>query len=586
MRDLPNPIRPHPASDSAKPRVLLVDDDSHWLVSLALLLRNEGYAVETTTEGQTALERLKRGDIDLLILDLSMPSMSGSELLGAMPRDGPRPAVIIASGSDDAGYVTGAMRRGADEYIKKPCTLQELRIRIANAAEKRKLRRLHTENQKALKQLAWFDPVTRLPNRRHLEHELEMRMARARRTGGRIAILFIDLDHFKRINDTFGHAAGDSLLAQVPRRLESALRQYDFLARYGGDELVLLLSDEDAIAVPTRIAGKIIGLLEQPFQLNGQAVNISASIGISLFPEDGSEGGQLLQRADAAMYQVKAGGRNAYSAYSTTTGNGTDRQAVISQRLSRALQEDAIELLYQPQVDLRDHSFCGCEALVRWEDEELGDLSPQEFFPIAEKSDLADRLGEWVIDRACRDLARWRRDGVGGVRAAINVSARQLTFGDLTGTLSRVLRRYRLTLADISLEINEILLIQADEATLHKLRALRSLGCRISMDGFGTGYSSLGYLKQLPVDLIKIDRQLIAGIPENPQDCALIDAAAVMAHSLGIKVLATGIETWSQQEYVTRRNYDLAQGFWYSRPLWAEQAAQLIGGKNGVINND
>jgi len=571
---MPNPVRSS-SRDAEKRRILLVDDDRHWLDSLALLLRSEGYAVEATTDPRAGLKRLGHGDIDILIVDLSMPVMSGPELLDALPRGIPRPVVIIASGSENADDVTEAMRHGADEYVRKPCTLQELRIRIANATEKRRLRRLHAESRKNLRQMAWIDPVTRLPNRRHLEHELKMRIARARRTGGSVAILFIDLDHFKRINDTFGHAAGDSLLAQIPRRLGTALREYDFLARYGGDELVLLLSDEDALAAPGRIADKILGLLKQPFRLNGQSVNISVSIGISLFPDHGIEERQLLEHADSAMYQVKTQGRNNY-AYCVGGGDGTSRQKTILQRLPLALDTGSIELRYQPQVNLRDHSLFGHEALIHWQDEALCNPSPEEFLPIVEKSNLADGLCEWIIDRACRDLALWRRNGIDGSRMAVNISSHQLLFGNLTGNISRALRRHRLTLSDLCLEIDETFLIQADEATIYKIRALRSMGCLVSMDGFGVGYSSLGYLKQLPIDLIKVDRQLIAGVPDNPQDCALVDAVAGMAHSLGIRVLAAGVETGPQQAYVSAHNYDLAQGYRYARPLTTEQVLQSV----------
>jgi diguanylate cyclase (GGDEF)-like protein len=434
-------------------------------------------------------------------------------------------------------------------------------LMVERLEEKDYLSSAEESSTSLLQEFAWFDTVTRLPNRRRFEHELAGRLAYARRAKHEVALLFVDLDHFKVVNDTLGHAAGDELLRQIAQRLGSVLREYDFLARYGGDELVMLVSNPAEVADIAKIARKLVGQFEHVFDVHGQAVFSTASIGISVFPHDGADARALLQHADAAMYQAKAGGRNRFEFFSGVAGPDLDRQQVIAARLKLALEQGRLELRYQPEIDVHNPVIRDWEALLRWHDEELGEVRAEEFIAVAEREHLIGRLGQWVIDRACHDVAGWRRRGLDLARANVNISFRELVFGDLADTLDRALRRYGLRPLDLGIELTENMFIYANPRRLEGLRDLHDRGFRLSLDDFGRGVVSLGYLNRLPVDIIKLDQHLIGEVPGNPASCAMVSAAIGMGHSLGVRVLAEGVESRRQLRYVIEQGSDMVQGF-------------------------
>jgi len=427
-----------------------------------------------------------------------------------------------------------------------------------------------------LSYIASFDLVTDLPNRHHLERELTARLNEAGRFDSKAALIFIDLDNFKLINDSLGHDFGDQVLKCVAEKLSSGIRDYDFLARFGGDEFVLLVPEVNSYEDVSGLTQKLLEIFEKPLALEDHEIFITSSIGVAMYPEDGTNCSQLLKSADTAMYQAKESGKNRYRFFSASMNEDMRRQQALTAGLRRALRDDLFELHYQPQIDLGNGRIVSCEALLRWQDPELGYVSPGEFIPVAEKSDLINRIGLWVIERACRDKAEWNRLGVDQLRVDINISGRQFLFGDVLTALHETLERHRLQPADIGIELTENALIEADEQTLMKLESYNKQGCKVAVDDFGTGYSSLSYLKQLPVDIIKIDRSFISGLPEDQGDVAILQAIIAMGHSLNLRVLAEGVETEAQETAVTEKACDLAQGYLYHRPMPAENLLEVL----------
>ena len=427
-----------------------------------------------------------------------------------------------------------------------------------------------------LSYIASFDSVTDLPNRHHLERELTARLNEAGRFDSKAALIFIDLDNFKLINDSLGHDFGDQVLKCVAEKLSSGIRDYDFLARFGGDEFVLLVPEVNSYEDVSGLTQKLLEMFEKPLALEDHEIFITSSIGVAMYPEDGSNCSQLLKSADTAMYQAKESGKNRYRFFSASMNEDMRRQQALTAGLRRALRDDLFELHYQPQIDLGNGRIVSCEALLRWQDPELGFVSPGEFIPVAEKSDLINQIGLWVIERACRDKAEWNRLGVDQLRVDINISGRQFLFGDVLTALHETLERHRLQPTDIGIELTENALIEADEQTLMKLESYNKQGCKVAVDDFGTGYSSLSYLKQLPVDIIKIDRSFISGLPEDQGDVAILQAIIAMGHSLNLRVLAEGVETEAQETAVTEKACDLAQGYLYHRPMPAENLLEVL----------
>ncbi len=429
--------------------------------------------------------------------------------------------------------------------------------------------------EQRLNRMATLDPLTGLPNRHQLMQTLEQRVAECRRGGQRFALLFLDLDNFKLINDSLGHAAGDALLRRVAHRVGNALRPYDFIARFGGDEFILVAPQVEDHAEAEQVAQRLIDLFRQPFEVDGNEFHVSPSIGVSLYPEDGRTPGELIQNADIAMYSAKARGRARFHAFSQELNEALQRERQIEADLWRALAADELALHYQPVVDLASGRAVGCEALLRWQRADGEQISPATFIPVAERSGLIDRIDEWVLEAATRQARAWRRAGLEGFRIDINLSGRHL----LDGGFHRRLRETLLTAADgprlLGIEITETSLLHATDAVLALLEELHQGGLHIALDDFGTGYSSLSYLQSFPVDTIKIDRSFVAELGHGERAAALVRAIVSMGHSLGKQVLAEGIETRRQLELARQLGCDLAQGFLLYRPMPAERVRDL-----------
>jgi diguanylate cyclase (GGDEF)-like protein/PAS domain S-box-containing protein len=424
--------------------------------------------------------------------------------------------------------------------------------------------------------LANYDTLTDLPNRVLLSQRLGKAIEEAEHIERLVAVLFIDLDRFKVINDTLGHDSGDELLKVVARRLSEAVRPGDTVARYGGDEFVIVLANVAHIDDVTKVVHKILGRLSPAITIGGRELFVTPSIGITLCPFDDRTSDELLRNADSAMFDAKEQGGNTFRFYTAEMNARTERRLTLETSLRHALERGEFLLHYQPQVDMLSGKILGAEALIRWQHPDWGLVSPAEFIPLAEETGLILPIGEWVLAEACAQARAWHAAGHASLRIAVNLSGRQLAQKNLTEIVATTLSRCTVARGMLELEITESLLMQDLEQTADTLTSLAALGVTVSMDDFGTGYSSLSYLKRLPIDVLKIDQSFVRDITKDPDDAAIVQAIIAMAHSLGIKVIAEGVETAEQLAFLRQHRCDAMQGYYFSRPVPPEQFAELL----------
>ena len=423
---------------------------------------------------------------------------------------------------------------------------------------------------------AYHDVLTHLPNRKLFTDRLRQSVTRAKRIARPIAVMFIDVDHFKTVNDTLGHTAGDELLLEMARRLRECVREDDTVARLGGDEFTIILSDlrhaEDAVGV----AQKILAAVQQPLSIGGVSTTVTASIGIALHPEDGLDPESLLRNADSAMYRAKEEGRNTYQLCTDDMKRRALERLAVESRLRNAVADEQLMLVYQPQINLLTGRTIGVEALVRWNDPERGIVEPASFIPIAEETRLILPLGEWVLRTACRQMKQWHERGAGPIRIAVNLSARQFLQHDLVEIVRSALEESALSPTALELEITETTAMQNADVSVEVMHALRALGVGISIDDFGMGYSSLNYLKRFPITAVKIDRAFIHDLTTGEGDAAIVSAVIGMARTLRLRVVAEGVETAEQFAFLRGRECDEAQGYYFGRPASAEAIGRQL----------
>ncbi|ARU56553.1 PAS/PAC sensor-containing signal transduction diguanylate cyclase/phosphodiesterase [Oleiphilus messinensis] len=424
--------------------------------------------------------------------------------------------------------------------------------------------------QQLLRQ-ANYDILTGLPNRMLALDRLKLALAQARRDAQLVGLMFLDLDNFKHINDTMGHDAGDSLLIEASRRVSSCLRGTSTVARLGGDEFLVILPSLDSPEDANQVADRILATFAPPFNLNGQEVFISTSIGIALYPTDSDNSSNLLQHADAAMYQAKSKGKSAYQRFSPEMKENSHERIQIESRLRRALELDELQLYYQPIVEAKTGRVVGTEALIRWNNPAMGIVSPDKFIPLAEETGLIIPIGNWVLQTACRDMKRWQEETGIDFLVAVNVSPRQFRDASFVRTVLDALKTNELEPKHLELEITERLILDDSIETSDILRTLDKHGVRLSVDDFGTGYSALGYLKSYPFDTLKIDKSFVQDVINEAEDAALVTAIITMAHSLGLEVIAEGVEEQEQLVFLREHNCDCAQGYLFSKPVTASE---------------
>lgn len=437
------------------------------------------------------------------------------------------------------------------------------------------------EATQKLLHLAYHDPLTGLPNRLAFESQLELAIRSAERDGRQVALMLIDLDHFKTVNDTLGHPVGDELLKSVALRLRDCVRASDIVARLGGDEFVVVQPDIDSAMAAVSLAGKVRHrLAEEAHVIGPHQLFATPSIGISLYPTDGRDRETLLRNADVAMYHAKDAGRNNYQFYARSMNEAAGERLRLENALRRALasvtpEHSPFALHFQPQIDTRTGAVAGLEALARWRDPELGDVPPSRFIRIAEESGLIQPLGDWVIWETCRQVRRFRDAGI-ALRVAVNISAQQLRHENLPALIRGVLSCYDLGAADLELEITESTAMQNPELTLSILDQLSDMGMLLAIDDFGTGYSSLAYLKHLPIQRLKLDRSFVKDLETDLNDAAICSATVALGHKLGLELVAEGVETAGQRDFLAGLGCDFVQGFLYSRPLPADAVIEFV----------
>ena len=444
-------------------------------------------------------------------------------------------------------------------------------------------RSLHRQltHHKQASDMAQYDALTGLLNRTAFEQKLSLALEEAREKTTLLAVLFVDLDRFKAVNDTFGHEMGDELLKSIARTLRANVRQQDLVARLGGDEFTIALTNLRERESAAAIAKKLVEMLNSPFEIDGKVLSISASVGIAIYPRDGEDVETLTQSADNAMYQVKEAGKNAFNFSTMEARNQKTRRVELERALRTALENDELELRYQPQIDLATNRLCGLETLVRWRNKELGLISPQEFIPIAEEAGLIVPIGHWLLRQACFQMKEWIDKGYRPIKVSVNVSSLQFAQSSFLGHVQGALQDSGLDPNLLEIEVTESVLVREPEMALRIFRKLARMGVHVALDDFGTGYSSLSYLQSLPIGTLKIDRSFIRALVSPSQRISnsttpIVEAICAMALKLGKGIIAEGIETHEQRDYLKKIGCQTGQGFLFSKPARPPEIERLL----------
>ena len=573
-----------PSSSVHEVTVMIIDDEPRMTEVIRNCLQASGFRHFVTVHDPLwALDSARRHRPGLMLLDLVMPALSGFDILAQLRQDEKLryiPVIGLAE-SVTAELRLKALEFGA-EVLGKPLDPSELVLRVRNSL----VFKVYQDR------LANEDPLTGLPNRRVFLERLRSVLHAAPGKRSVQALLHIGMDRFKQINDSLGDKAGDLLLGAVATRLQSCLRRGDvragrrqtdapMLSRTGGDEFALLLPEIPSAEVAGLMARRILAAMSRPFQHDGRDLFITPSIGIAVCPTDGKDDETLRRNAVAAMVRAKSNGRNTFQFYSTEIDNASREKLALETRLRRAIERDELLLHYQPKIDLASGRLVGAEALLRWKHPDLGLVPPDQFIPLAEQSGLIVEIGEWVVDRACAQMARWRAGGHGDIKIAVNVSRQEVVAGGLVPMIGDAIRRHGIRPGQLVVELTEGMLMDRVDATRAQLDELRALGCELSIDDFGTGYSSMSYLKRFPLDELKIDKSFISGTPADSTDVAIVKAIIALAHSLDLRVVAEGVETEAQRAQLRELGCDLFQGFLCSRPLPAASFIARVREING-----
>lgn len=698
-------------------QILLVDDEPRLREAFSRLLAADGRVVLTATCGCEALEILEQGKVDVVVLDLGLPDISGIQVMERLAELNIDVTVVVFSANDDIDSAILALRQGAFEFIRKPCEPEELMQTVDNALERRYLERSHqllqarieqserlhrflidhspdfiytldeqgcfvfingraesllgysrtelvgqhysvivhaedherarygfnerrigdratsnmevrlrckddsykdfdhqmivvmlsalgiydhqaqgaqaghgfrgtygvardiTERKKAEELInfqAYHDLLTHLPNRALLQDRLELALTHARRDSGMVAVMYVDLDRFKLVNDTYGHAMGDELLKAIALRIRSCLRASDTLSRHGGDEFIVLLPEVASESDAMMVADKILKSLVPPFTLMEREFNVTVSIGVAFYPGDDESADGLIRKADIAMYQVKVRGKNSSQRYQREMSLSHDRRVALENDLREALARDEFEILYQPQVDVRTLRISGVEALVRWRHPLHGLLGPDDFISVAEETGLIEYISDWVLDRSCAQLKRWHVHGYEGLKLAVNISPQEFNHDNLCERLLAPVKRHGIPAETLEIEITENLLLDDAERVIGAVRKLRNSGLQIAVDDFGTRYSSLNYLRRFAISRIKIDKSFVRDLGVDEGAVSIIHAILGIAKGMGLHVLAEGVETPAQMKLLQSLSCYEMQGYHFSPPLEVESLSDLL----------
>jgi diguanylate cyclase (GGDEF)-like protein len=588
-----NPPLPHHSPID----ILIVDDVLENLQLLGKILEQNGYLTRKAMSGKMALNAVAECQPDLILLDIRMPGMNGYEVcqqLKSSPNTASIPIVFLSAASNIEDKVE-AFKIGGSDYITKPFHAEEVLARVQHqltiitahqtiqrlnaqleARVRERTQQLELANAQ-LSAMAFCDPLTQLPNRALLMHQLQQTLEQQRDLDAPFAVFYLDCDRFKSVNDALGHQAGDELLIAMAQRLRSVLRQDDLLARLGGDEFVILLNQITTSNVVIQVVERIFDRFAAPFRLRGQDIFISFSVGIVLNGSTYQNPEDLLRDADIAMYQAKASGKNQYCVFNASMQPQT-QCLQLETDLRKAIQQQQLFLHYQPIVELATNKIVTAEALLRWQHPTQGLIPPSQFIPIAEETGLILKLGDWIMQEACRQLHCWQKQKIvdAAFSVSVNVSAYQFIQPNFVEKIDAVLGKTQVNPGCLKLEITETVFMQNFTAAADIARQLRDRGIQLSIDDFGTGYSSLSYLHSFPVDTIKIDRSFIQRLHQQTGSLELVTAIAQIAKTMGMSLVAEGIETSEQLAQLKLLACQFGQGYLFSRPVDSEAAANLF----------
>jgi diguanylate cyclase len=564
--------------------ILIIEDSDMLREGIMDTLTYEGFNVIGAENGVAGVQIALANLPNLIISDVAMPEMDGYEVLNLL-RQNPATSMIpfifltAKAGKSD---MRQAMQLGADDYLTKPFTSEELLGAIASRLQKFKAIKEHfqDQNNQAVAKLAYlshYDELTRLPNRISFHHLLQESVLHAHLHDQKIALLFLDIDNFNIVNNTLGHEVGDHLFKAITARLRRFIAPTDILARLKGDEFSIIFADiTNPDQVEQRVL-KILDLLGTTFSILGQSIFITVSIGITLYPDDHSNVDELIKNADLAMYYAKNQGRNSYNFYRPQLNAQSSEEIALTNGLDQAFELNQFRLHYQPLVDLNTQKIIGAEALIRWQHPDLGLVMPNKFIPIAEKTGQILRLGKLVLTLVCQQIQLWQQANLDHGRIAINFSGEHFRSQDhLRQEIVTVLREHNVSATKIAIELTESVIMQNSDRTIQVLSELRDIGIKISIDDFGTGYSSLSYLKHFPVDTLKIDRCFIQDVTTDRHDAAITIAMIDLAHNLSLQVIAEGVETQEQLDFLRTNGCDRIQGYLFSRAVPPETFEKMV----------
>jgi len=555
-------------------RILLVEDnpaDARLIKEYFGELRETPFLVNEAESIAGAVDHVAQRHFDVILLDLSLPDSQGLETIHRMHAHAPGIPVIVLTGLDDDELALSAMRHGAQDYLVKG----KFDIHLLGRAIRYTIERKRSEAE--IKKLAYYDILTGLPNRVLFTDRLKQAIVMAERDRRDTALLFLDLDHFKNVNDSIGHAYGDRLLKITADRIQHCLRSSDTVARIGGDEFVVILPLVSGADDISKVASKILESLNNPVRLEEHEIYSSASIGISVFPDDGSTVEDLLKNADIALYQAKERGRNNFQFFSKEMNVQALTRQLLESSMRQAITRNEFYLVYQPQFDIGNRTLVGLEALLRWQHPQKGNIYPLHFIAIAEETGMIIPIGEWVLRTACSQATAWHDSGTPWLRVAVNISARQFKQDNFVSLVKSILDESGLPPEYLELELTESTIMERADRNIQTLLELKKLGVTLAIDDFGTGYSSLSYLKHFPIDRLKIDRSFLRDLTIGGDDAAIAEAIIVMAHSLNLDVVAEGVEQEEQFDFLHSRKCDTLQGFLMSHPLSVDDVSTLLG---------
>jgi len=560
--------------------VILVDDnqgDVSLIYNYLSKSNNEQYSLTSFERFGDAVAELNKNTYTVMLLDLSLPDGSGIRILNKAHQIVPDMPIIIITDQEDDELAIKAVKSGAQDFIVKNTFDASLLFRsIRHAIERKRLWVKLAQTEKREHYLATRDVLTGLPNRHTYNDRLKRGLQYCKRYGGKLAVMFMDLDRFKFINDTLGHKVGDLLLKEVAERIQTCLRDTDIVARLGGDEFIFLLPKIDQSLKAAKVAKHILKVLNKSMYIESQEIYISASIGIAMYPSDGDTATKLIQNADMAMYSAKESGRNKYDFFTKKMNQVVTNRLRLENDMRAALKNNEFYLEYQPVIDSQTQKMVGNEALIRWRHPKKGRLYPKSFITIAEETRQIIEIGNWVLEQACIQNKKWQDRAFSTLRIAINVSAVQFTQTNFVQKVRDILIRTDMDGKYLELELTEGILMQDTDLTINVLSELRSMGVRISIDDFGTGYSSMSYLKTFPLDILKIDQSFIKDLPHDAKDSAIVTAIAEMARGLSLEIIAEGIETKEQNEFVKKIGCHCMQGFYLQKPVAAASITKYI----------